>query len=138
MRVAQGLLEDNKLDAQNKANILHYLVEALTYLGKNTLVLRQYLERIHIETTEAVGESRVMYVREEGECIEKSDYKTMLWQQIVRCGLLDGRLEEALNACVMMRQKSQYSRCQYMKDAVLAMQLKCNLDRKFLWPYLKV
>lgn len=57
VRVAQTLLEDKKLDPLNKMNVLHYLIEALTILGKNTMNMRQYLDLLQFETKEVERET---------------------------------------------------------------------------------
>lgn len=118
-------------------NVIHYLMEALTILGKNTINLRHYLDLLQFETKEIEKEAQVVYMTRNGEYIEKSDYTTMLYHQAMRMGFLDGRLQEAINACMLMRQKNPTSQSQYMADAAKAMELNCNLDKKFLWPFLK-
>ena len=76
IRVGQTLLEDKKFDGRNKINVLHYVLEAESQLGKNTQLLRDYLDQLQQQLCLELSSTQVVYVEgggEEGE-VEVSDY----------------------------------------------------------------
>ena len=73
IRIGQPLIEDKKLSHENRVNVLHYVLEAQSQLGKNTLILRQFLDHLQAELSKEKYQNKVLYVNEESQRVEESD-----------------------------------------------------------------
>lgn len=65
IRIGQPLIEDKKLSHDNRINVLHYVLEAQSQLGKNTLILRQFLDHLQAELSKEKHQNKVLYVNQE-------------------------------------------------------------------------
>jgi tetratricopeptide (TPR) repeat protein len=99
IRIGQSLLEDKKLDQKNRMDVLHYVLEAQSQLGKSTLILRQYLDHLQQELSREKVEAQVLYVRPEGDILEESDYETLFYHQLMRVHLWEDNPSEAYKCC---------------------------------------
>ena len=61
IKIGQELIEDKKLDQRNRVNVLNYVLEAQSQLGKNSLILRQYLDHLQAELTREPIPTEIVY-----------------------------------------------------------------------------
>ena len=74
IRIGQPLLEDKKFDQKNRVNVLHYIIEAQSQLGKSTLILRQYLDHLQAELSREHIQTEALYLHKEQEIVQKTDF----------------------------------------------------------------
>lgn len=77
--------------------------------------------------SEDVGETKVIYTKGEYPEVEKIDYLTLFYHQLMRVNLWEDNGGEAANALLYIRQRCPGSLRESMRDAVRAVHLKCPL-----------
>ena len=70
IKIGQLLIEDVKLNKKHRINVLHYMLEAQSQLGKNTLILRQYLDHLQHSLSNEKISMKVMYINGDKKTLE--------------------------------------------------------------------
>lgn len=81
--MARHALEDRKLDALNRLNIMYYLIEAELCLGKSNYDLQPFIGAVQQQAHPYFKtETRIVYSRKGHESFDIVDYETVFYYQL--------------------------------------------------------